>query len=410
MQTQSYQQIQEDMAFDKELNILRNDFYYQYEDASAMMLVDFMYKPLDTLSGDAYSARRVGDHKSFYMVVDGMGKGISASLTTMIFTSYVNHIVDTMVQKGSFCIVEVVKDAIEFIKPILLEEETLCVDFVCFDMNHSIIEYAKFSMPPFLLQQNSTREVLKIASNNTPISKWHGDVQVDSYDISDIEKFLFYSDGIVENSTQDGKCYAEYIAKDFQTSFTREEFKEKMNEKLAQQEDDYSLVFLNTLYPKTMQTVAKKTYATTLESVTQAVEWYGELWEGLSDDTPLGVKATLVFNELILNAYEHGNLEVDSQAKHAMLDDDTFFETMQEKEKSCSKKIFVDVYKIIHFDSHYVLTTIEDEGDGFDTQLLTTIFRKSKNFNGRGVFLSRKNSMGIYYNQKGNKVLFLNKL
>jgi hypothetical protein len=83
---------------------------------------------------------------------------------------------------------------------------------------------------------------------------------------------------------------------------------------------------------------------------------------------------------------------------------------MKEKEQKCDKKIFVNVYKIVHFDSEYILTTIEDEGEGFDTQLLTTIFRKSKNFNGRGVFLSRKNSMGIYYNEKGNKVLFLNKL
>jgi hypothetical protein len=410
MEQLQYQQIQEDLAFDKELNILRNDFYYQYEESFAMMLVDFMYKPLDTLSGDAYSARRVGKDKSFYMVVDGMGKGVSASLTTMIFTSYVNHTVDMMVQKNHFCIVTLIEKAIAFIKPILLEEETLCVDFICLDMSLSKMYYAKFSMPPFLLQKNTTGEVVRIPSNNTPISKWHGGVNVGSYAIEDIQKFLFYSDGIVENATQDGRCYAEYIDGDFQTSFTREEFKEKMNAKLTDQEDDFSLVFLNTLYPQTMQLLTTQTYETRLDMINEAVLLYGELWEQWSSDTRLGIKATMVFNELILNAYEHGNLEVDSQTKHAMLEDDTFFDVMKEKEQKCDKKIFVNVYKIVHFDSEYILTTIEDEGEGFDTQLLTTIFRKSKNFNGRGVFLSRKNSMGIYYNEKGNKVLFLNKL
>ena len=51
-----------------------------------------------------------------------------------------------------------------------------------------------------------------------------------------------------------------------------------------------------------------------------------------------------------------------------------------------------------------------DEGEGFDTQILSQIFRNSKKFNGRGVLVSRKNSMGIYYNSKGNCVLFLNKI
>ena len=57
-----------------------------------------------------------------------------------------------------------------------------------------------------------------------------------------------------------------------------------------------------------------------------------------------------------------------------------------------------------------MVTQITDEGDGFDTQILSEIFRNSKIFNGRGVFISRKNSLGIYYNTKGNLVLYINKI
>ena len=58
----------------------------------------------------------------------------------------------------------------------------------------------------------------------------------------------------------------------------------------------------------------------------------------------------------------------------------------------------------------YDSTQITDEGDGFDTQILSTIFRNSQTFNGRGVFVSRQSSLGIFYNNKGNSVLYLHKI
>jgi len=76
-----YASYQAELAFEKELNILRNDFYYQMIVSKSTSLVDFLYRPLDTLSGDAYSARRIDEYRTFYLLVDGMGKGVSASFT-----------------------------------------------------------------------------------------------------------------------------------------------------------------------------------------------------------------------------------------------------------------------------------------------------------------------------------------
>jgi len=95
---QQYQSYQEDLAFAKELNILRNDFYYQMIDSASLSLVDFLYQPLDLISGDAYTARRIDINRTFYLIVDGMGKGLSASLTAMLMTSFINHIIDQMIE------------------------------------------------------------------------------------------------------------------------------------------------------------------------------------------------------------------------------------------------------------------------------------------------------------------------
>lgn len=408
--SEAYASYQAELAFEKELNILRNDFYYQMISSSSTSLVDFMYRPLDTLSGDTYSARRIDEYRTFYLLVDGMGKGISASFTTVIITSFINHLIDKMITHESFSLDIIIRESMEFIRPILLDDEVLAIDYICFDDKYRVLEYAKFAMPPFLLQDKQDN-ITRIKSNNAPLSKWQSEYTIDRCDIKNIEKFLFYSDGIVENSTDcEGLPYAAFIEDDFRDSFTREEFKEKFFAKITEPEDDLSLIFINSLDLREETLLDAKSFATTLEALESATEWYESLWETLQVESKEAYRAALVFTELYMNAYEHGNLGIDSKTKHRYLKEDIYFEKLSELEQTCTKKIFVSVYKLEEASSTYIVTKIFDEGEGFDTQILSQIFRNAHKFNGRGVFVSRKNSMGIYYNSTGNCVLFLNKI
>ncbi|HIP54922.1 MAG TPA: response regulator [Sulfurimonas autotrophica] len=397
----AYSLYQERLAFEKELNILRNDFYYKMIESKDISLVDFFYKPLDTLSGDAYTARVIDENRTFYLLVDGMGKGLSASLTAMTMTAFINHIIDKMKEHESFSLDILIKESMDFIKPILLDEESLSIDYILFDSYFLQLEYAKFSMPPFLLEE-SNHNILKIKANNPPMSKWSKTYHVDRVSVKDVHKFLFYSDGIVENSTKDAKTYNDFIKKDFLDSFTREEMREYILGKIAQQEDDLTFIFINRLELNQKTLVYEKIFDTRLAAIDEAREWYENICQNRWSD--------LAFNELLMNAYEHGNLNIDSDKKHRMIEDDTYIEEMLALEKECDKKITVQIYKIINRSSSYMVTRITDEGSGFDTNTLSTIFRNAKKFNGRGVFVSRKNSMGIYFNSKGNSVLFLNKI
>jgi len=396
-----YVAYQEDLAFKKELNILRNDFYYKMIDSKEISLVDFLYHPLDILSGDAYTARIINEHKTFYLLVDGMGKGLSASLTSMSITTFINNIIDKMIEYESFSLDILIKESMDYIKPILLDEEVVSIDYILFDSYFLELEYAKFSMPPFLLEDDK-RNVIKIKSNNPPMSKWSENYKIDSYNVKNINKFLFYSDGLVENSTiYNNMPYSNYIEEDFTNSFTREEVQENFLSKISTQEDDLTFIFINRLELNEHTLFQKKVFDAKLEVVDKANSWY--------EDICKNVKSSLAFNELFMNAYEHGSLGIDAQMKHQFLEEDIYFEKLLENEKECTKKITVKIYKVKDLSSEYMVTQIIDEGDGFDTNILSTIFRNSKKFNGRGVFVSRKNSMGIYYNSKGNSVLFLNK-
>jgi len=408
---EAYASYQAELAFEKELNILRNDFYYQMIDSKNISLVDFMYKPLDTLSGDSYSARRIDEHRTFYLLVDGMGKGVSASLTTITMTAFVNHLIDKMIEHESFSLHILIKEAIGFIQTILLEDEVLAIDFIYFNTRFKELEYAKFAMPPFLLQDFDDK-LHKIRSNNLPLSKWTEDFNIDNISVERIEKFLFYSDGIVENQLANApdKTYAKFIEEDFKNSFTKEEFREKLFEKIGKQEDDLSLIFINSLDLREKNLLAHKKFPTDIAILEEANSWYESLLETLDISPRIIIKTGLVFTELFMNAYEHGNLGIDSKQKHKYMQEDIYFDKLQEIQEGNEKTIEVTVYKIVEPYSTYIVTKICDEGEGFDTQILATIFRNSKKFNGRGVFVSRKNSMGIYYNSKGNCVVYLTKI
>ena len=405
-----YQSYQENLGFAKELNILRNDYYYQMMDSDGISLIDFLYNPIDVMSGDAYSARRIDEHSTFYLMIDGMGKGISASLTAMIMTSYINHLFDKMVALDSFDLDFIVGEAISFIKPILLEEEALAMDFIVINNKENKLYYAKFAMP-VLLMLNIDDEIIRLKSNNPPLSKYQPNFRTSNVDINHITKFLIYTDGIVENETIcEAIPYSEFIEDDFRSSFTRQELKDKFLSKIVDQEDDITLIFINKLN-ETKIDIAHKKFASRLNVLEEdAGLWYESIWQDLQASPKISYQANLVFTELMMNAYEHGNLGIDKQHKHTLLHDDIYFETILEKEKECSKLIEVTISKIVYKSNTYIITLIEDEGIGFDTQTLSEIFRNSHTFNGRGVFVSRKNSLGIYYNEQGNSVLYLNKL
>lgn len=403
---EKYSIYQEDLAFAKELNILRNDFYYQMIDMKEHAFIDFFYQPLDTLSGDAYSARSVGESKIFYFIIDGMGKGLSASLSSMLMTSFINYLIDI---SEEFDLNKIIDDSIDYIKPILLDSETISINYILHDNNIAQMSYATFSMPA-LLMQNTEGKIERLKSNNPPVSKYITKFQVDTYDIKNITKFLFYSDGIVENETRfSSKLYNEFIEEDFLHSYTREDMKSKILWKIDEAEDDMTFIFINR--PNLSDNlIEEKIFNCSLEEVDNAFDWYMGIWEELSDNPKHLQNSGIAFTELYMNAFEHGSLGIDANSKHQLLEEDIYFDTLAEKEKDCDLKITVSIHRIRHYSNCYIITKISDMGAGFDTAILSEIFRNANAYNGRGVFISRTSSHGIYYNSIGNSVIFLNKI
>jgi Serine phosphatase RsbU, regulator of sigma subunit len=77
---------------------------------------EICYIPLDILSGDSYSIREVSDGKVMFFISDAMGKGLSASVTSILSTSFINHLIDEAIVSGGFDFKQFLVSYINFIK------------------------------------------------------------------------------------------------------------------------------------------------------------------------------------------------------------------------------------------------------------------------------------------------------
>jgi len=75
----SYKENQEEMAIKKQLKLFYNQLYLFYEND---YLIETYFNSKDILSGDGIITKRIDENRYFVVIIDAMGKGISASLTS----------------------------------------------------------------------------------------------------------------------------------------------------------------------------------------------------------------------------------------------------------------------------------------------------------------------------------------
>ncbi len=422
-----YSSFQENLTWRKEQRIIKNDFIKQKQISN--FHCDIFFSPKDILSGDSYSMRRLSQQRSLCFIIDGMGKGVSASVTAMMCCACINHLIDTGIDNS---LEEILLQLIKFINPNLLDDEIISATFLLFDKEQERLYYALFAMPALLYTTTKSNEVLKIKSNNPPLTSYLNKVQIDEISTRDIVKLLCYSDGLNENTLKGGDgVYAQKLPEDFQNSNSMEELEAKRAQRITQQEDDITYMFftavrenrweemlqkykqddfLHNLQNYSVKLVEKKTFATSLEDIDVATQWYDTLLHKYFSCTEKESNMIgITFLELFMNAYEHGNLAIDVETKQSYLQNDIYLDKLHAMEQKCKKTIFVEVYKITSDSICYIATQICDEGAGFDTQSMDSLYKNTAKFNGRGIYLSRQNSVDLRYNETGNCVLFFSR-
>jgi PAS domain-containing protein len=117
--------------------------------------------------------------------------------------------------------------------------------------------------------------------------------------------------------------------------------------------------------------------------------------------------------EIILNAIEHGNLDISFKDKTESISNDRYFEMINRRRDDPAfrnRKITIE-YSLDEHRAEYIIT---DDGDGFDHGSIIKDKSKASNVellgHGRGVNMAYRIFDEMRYNKKGNQVFLVKKL
>jgi DNA-binding response OmpR family regulator len=127
-----------------------------------------------------------------------------------------------------------------------------------------------------------------------------------------------------------------------------------------------------------------------------------------SDDTGL-IRMTVALREAVLNAMEHGNLELDSTLREQ--DETAYHNLAQERRKQApyrDRRVFVSARET-PAEAIYV---IRDEGPGFDLSKLPHPHDPDnlEKVSGRGILLIRTFMTEVLHNERGNEITLIRRV
>jgi len=380
-----YKDTQETLAVQKQLKIIEDKISHHYYEE---WLADSYFKPKDILSGDSYSTLQIDEDRFFISIVDGMGKGVSASLSSVLTVSFMNYSIKRSLEFDDFNFERLVRDTFHYASSIMLDNEALSFTMIEVDIKKNFIKYLNCGMPPFYLISNG--EVIKIKPNNRPLLQNSKEYKIDEYK-EKFDVFLVGSDGLFESLDTNGYPYFIKFKQRFSSFYLLSDLIKDFKQNVKEADDDTTIVFLKKDTDK-YNTILEEKILLTKESI---ADFVNNLEFRINNSLELNIVNKIVFalNELLINCYEHSVLKI-SKNKHEIIQKDEKIEYNGKNEFA-----FLSIYQ----SKRYVYLQLDDNGDGFDVSQIL----KSEWFNkyhGRGIKMLKKFSDGIYYNKKGNSV------
>lgn len=393
---------QQKAAYRKEVNLLLNDLAKKkVSNGRVEYLFNSFYKPVEILCGDIYSYRFVSNDIIFGFILDTMGKGLSAAVTSVLSVAFLNHSVDRAMEHNDFDFIKTSESFLNYIKKILLDEEMLCASFFIIDTKKDLLSYIHCGMPSIMIK-NLDGNLVELDSNNPPINKYTSKLFSHEYNLSDVDSMIIYSDGLVESYTQKRKLYANEIKFDFLASTFYTDFEKVFTEKMPSLLDDLTIFYLKRLRMNKIWEINSE-ISTKLDEVNSFLEDVEMQLnrKGLNDDLISKIKVSAY--ELLMNAYEHGNLGIDMEQKHRLIKNNLYDKYLKENEKDCKKTIKIK-YGIYMVDGVEVFGfSVTDEGEGFSINISNRALENTEYYCGRGIVLSNLFANALHYNIKGNE-------
>ena len=213
--------------------------------------------------------------------------------------------------------------------------------------------------------------------------------------------------------TRSARVYNNYIESDFFNTNTLGDFVRKFQAQTTEFDDDITLIHM-----KRVEFTKAPELDLVLESnrveIAKAQEVVDVVIGDIIKSSKQSIMLSMAVNELIMNAFEHGNLMISGHQKQSlMMEDryDTFVDQLEQIPQNLQKRILISIILSCEMSNGDKLLkiSISDSGEGFD---FTEVIKQARSpynleFRGRGIKMSLDSVGGLYYNSKGKKVTIL---
>lgn len=387
-----YHSLQQESARRKERNLIKNDHYLQTIQGKEgeEWVLDALHRSLEILSGDSYSVRGLDEGRALLFIVDGMGKGLSASVTTTLSIAFLNYLIDERIAQGARVeLGSLVGDYLRFIQKELLEEEIISAGFYDFDFKRERLSYITFGMPS-MLWVNSQGECERIKSSSPPLMKYSLPPLPQEICIQDLEKILLYSDGLNEALLDEETIYGEILEEELLWNRFLSEMNRRFRSRVKDVDDDITAFWVRRVpqNPSASRSYEIKSSLLEVHRLSDTIE------EGLESfgifDLEASTRFMTALTEMLMNAYEHGSLGVERLTKDQLIQEGSYDEYLA-KESKPHRRIRVRLRRYEEGEATLLTCEVEDEGRGFDTQTLLQNLRNEPETltSGRGIRLTK---------------------
>jgi CheY-like chemotaxis protein/anti-sigma regulatory factor (Ser/Thr protein kinase) len=317
-----YNSMQQEAALRKERHLVRHDLRHQAITASGGIRwgVEVVHTPRDILCGDGYSVCLLPDERVMVFLIDSMGSGLSASLTTLLATSFFNFHFEHFFQDFEYEFQKILVLFMEYFVGILLVDEVISCGFLLIDLKSQELETALFALPP-LLVRDLDGSVQCIRSENPPLSQYSGKAKITRFSLSNVSDLLVVTDGVSDAALGVDSLYREQLQNDFQASPTLAVLQNLFHSRIAStdEKDDRTMLHIRRIDLPASWSWSASLFPS-LDSLKKAIV---EALDRLSLEIILGTKQRdeleLVLSEALTNALEHGCLKIGREEKERVI-------------------------------------------------------------------------------------------
>ena len=196
--------------------------------------VRILFEASDILGRDFYSLFKKSDGTILFYLIDGQEHGISPSVTVFAIASIFN-----MYARSDISLEDMLEKILSFSKYFLADEEQLSFTIMELSADTKTLTYAIGGMYPMLVMDNN--ELKEIKANNLPILNFSSKIQTGQIQLSNFQKILLYTDGIVETEDNNIKKYSP--KKLIANHSLLDELSKNIN--TLKRDDDITVVYIN---------------------------------------------------------------------------------------------------------------------------------------------------------------------